>query len=100
MRPVALMALVFVGCAGTPGEGFASLTPTARLGFASQGRALEGGWMQLDTDFQVRLSRARANISAIHLGASSGGSSTFDPARPPPGYSLCHNGHCHRSDGA
>ncbi|RAL25332.1 hypothetical protein DL240_03735 [Lujinxingia litoralis] len=27
------------------------------------------------------------------------GSADFDPANPPPGYSLCHNGHCHSDDG-
>lgn len=25
---------------------------------------------------------------------------SFDPANPPPGYSLCHNGHCHADSGA
>lgn len=25
---------------------------------------------------------------------------TFDPGNPPPGYSLCHNGHCHAESGA
>lgn len=24
----------------------------------------------------------------------------FDPANPPPGYSLCHGGHCHADDGS
>ncbi len=25
---------------------------------------------------------------------------SFDPANPPPGYSLCHTGHCHKDDGS
>jgi hypothetical protein len=33
-------------------------------------------------------------------GGGGGGGGTFDPANPPPGYSLCHGGHCHSDDGA
>ncbi|MNS53348.1 hypothetical protein D3C72_861010 [compost metagenome] len=47
----------------------------------------------------------RVHVSALLIdgtaeGAQAAGSATFDPANPPPGYSLCHGGHCHRDDGA
>jgi hypothetical protein len=31
--------------------------------------------------------------------AADGAQVAFDPANPPPQYSLCHNGHCHHDDG-
>jgi hypothetical protein len=40
-------------------------------------------------------------VSAVEL-VDLGGTEalSFDPANPPPGYSLCHNGHCHSDEGA
>lgn len=41
-------------------------------------------------------------VTSIRLLSESSGSSAtteLDPANPPPGFSLCHNGHCHADDG-
>lgn len=47
------------------------------------------------TDQQLHV----ATIQLRAAGSSGGSVADFDPANPPPGYSLCHQGHCHSDDG-
>jgi hypothetical protein len=104
MRPCLLLPLFLLsGCAWDSGEGFAVLEPSVRAAYTSEpSRAVGDGYQRLSSDFQVRLTTAAMRLERIELTASSGGGGggSFDPASPPPGYSLCHNGHCHRDDGA
>jgi hypothetical protein len=60
------------------------------------------GYQRLSSDFQVRLTTAKMRLERIELlgRAGGGGPTSFDPANPPPGYTICHNGHCDREDGA
>jgi hypothetical protein len=103
-----LPTLLLSACALEPGEGFAVLEPTVRAAYTPLAEREAGdGFQRLASDFQVRLDAAGLGVSHVELltassGGSSGGGSggTFDPANPPPGYSLCHGGHCHRDDGA
>jgi hypothetical protein len=103
-----LSTLLLSACALESGEGFAVLEPTVRAAYTPiASRDAGEGFQQLASDFQVRMDVAGLGVSHVELltaggGGSSGGGSggTFDPANPPPGYSLCHNGHCHRDDGA
>ncbi|WNG18897.1 hypothetical protein [Cystobacter fuscus] len=96
--------LALGGCAWEPGQGFAVVEPSVRVAYAPlSSRAASDGYQRLSSDYQVRLDSASMRLSGIELLASASGSGsggTFDPARPPPGYSLCHGGHCHRDDGA
>lgn len=102
-----IAALVLGGCAWGPGTGFASLervtaTVTLPVGAARQD---EAGRFKTDNGYRVKLSdTVRIYVKELSLqapgSAGTGGGGTFDPANPPPGYSLCHGGHCHRSDGA
>lgn len=97
------LLLCSASCAWEAGEGFATLEPTARVAFVPLAdREAGGGWQKLDTDFQARVEAGSLRVARIELlsGASTGGETRFDPANPPPGYSGCHGGHCHRSDGA
>ena len=103
-----LPLLVLSGCALDAGEGFAVLEPTVRVGYTPlPSRDAGNGFQRLASDYQVRLDAAALGVDHVALltaGSSGGGGGgsggTFDPANPPPGYSLCHNGHCHRDDGA
>jgi len=98
-----LPLLLTSSCALDAGEGFAVLEPTIQARYApTQDRDAGDGFQRLSSDFQVRLDHAALGVSHVELlgGAGTSGPTTFDPANPPPGYSLCHNGHCHRSDGA
>ena len=90
------------GCTFEPGRSFATLTPSLRAAYrVPADRDAGDGWQRLSNDYQVRITAARLELGEIALlGAAPGAARTsFDPARPPPGYTLCHNGHCHAADG-
>ena len=97
-----LSCLTLAGCAWEPGQGFAVVEPTVRVAYEPLAdRAAGDGYQRLSSDFQVRVDSGAMRVSGIELLASAGGTGgSFDPANPPPGYSLCHGGHCHRDDGA
>jgi hypothetical protein len=104
--PLLLAAVAASGCTLSAGRWFADLEPTFEARYTSRAdRDVGGGWQKLNTLYEVRLTRALVTVAGIELqefgGGGGGGAGTiFDPANPPPGYSLCHNGHCHRDDGA
>lgn len=100
-----LCGLALGGCAWEPGQGFAVVEPTVRAAYEPlSDRTADNGYQRLASDYQVHVESASLRLSSIELLASAGGSGgasgAFDPAHPPPGYSLCHGGHCHRDDGA
>lgn len=72
-----------------------------RVGFeVSDDRALDGA-VRTSRDYAVHLERLTVTLDALRLSQAEAETSpgAFDPAAPPPGYSLCHNGHCHAADG-
>lgn len=104
MRVRLLLPLLWLtGCAWDAGEGFAVLEPSLTAAYTSPAsREVGDGYQRLSSDYQVRLTIARMRLERIELlgRASGSGPTAFDPARPPPGYTICHNGHCDREDGA
>lgn len=104
MRTRILLPLLFLsGCALEPGESFAVLEPTVRADYTPvAARDVGDGFQRLASDFELRLDGAALGVDHINLvgGGGNRGPTTFNPANPPPGYSSCHNGHCHRDDGA
>lgn len=97
--------LALSGCAFGPGGPFATVSGVIAADYAvSSDRALTDGWARLASDYQLKLTGARIGIVDVELralsGGGGGGGGTFDPANPPPRYSNCHGGHCHRDDGA
>lgn len=98
---VAALALT-AGCTFEPGVPFATLTPAPLLRARVEtppDRATDDGYARLSSDYQIRIIRAEIDLERIELVAASAGDAAFDPARPPAGYSLCHNGHCHHESG-
>jgi hypothetical protein len=101
---LALFPLAAGGCAFGSGDAFADLSASldAEL-VALPDRDVGEGWQKLSNDYEVRFTRAAIAVESIDLldagGGGGGDGATFDPANPPPGYSLCHNGHCHADDG-
>lgn len=98
-----LPLLLATGCALDAGEGFAVLQPSLRAAYTSpSSREVGDGYQRLSSDFQVRLTTVTMRLERIDLlgSAGGGGPTSFDPANPPPGYTICHNGHCDREDGA
>lgn len=104
LAPLVLPVLL-AGCADGPGEGWAVLDTASLEGRleVADGRRTADGWIRLASDWQIRLDRFEwrfAEAALIQLERVGGGSGeAFDPANPPAGYSLCHNGHCHADDG-
>lgn len=88
-------------CAWTDGSPFAEVDIRLAVAFDGAGREVAGdaGWYRLNTNYQVRIDALELELDALTLLDSGGGAAAFDPANPPPGYSLCHNGHCHHDDG-
>lgn len=100
---ILLPLLLLAGCAFEPGEGFAVLEPTVRAAYTPQpSRDAGEGYQRLSSDYQVRVDAASLGLARIDLLGRTGsaGPTSFDPANPPPGYTICHNGHCDREDGA
>jgi hypothetical protein len=102
MRTLIPLLLVSTGCGLGPGEPFATLSARIVAQYAQPaGRAASDGFQKLSTDYQVKFSTLRLDATTLELvDLGSGATLAFDPANPPPGYGLCHNGHCHRDDGA
>lgn len=103
-RPILIASLLvaLAGCAFGPGEPYAVLAPSidARVVIAP-GRDAGEGWQKLSTDFEVRFTALRLETTRIALiDAGDAAPLSFNPAQPPPGYSLCHAGHCHKDDGS
>ncbi|MDQ3264202.1 MAG: hypothetical protein M3Y59_11155 [Myxococcota bacterium] len=94
--------LLLSGCALGPGQPFAILHPSFSAALeVPEGRDAGDGWQRLDTSYQVKFTNLELVFAPLQLqevGAS--GPITFDPGNPPPGYTVCHNGHCDREDGA
>lgn len=109
-RVVPAVAMLSFACALGPGEPFAVVSPTLDARYlVPEDRVREDGFARLASDYEVRVDNASITLGHFEVtrrsegrasAGGSGGGGTFDPANPPPGYSLCHGGHCHRDDGA
>ncbi|MFN3201281.1 MAG: hypothetical protein ACE366_22970 [Bradymonadia bacterium] len=94
------LALTFSGCALDDGEPWGQAEVELEARFAPSEGRLESGRLKTTTNYAVQVDalEIRFNALAIAMGAE-GSTAGFDPANPPPQYSLCHNGHCHHEDG-
>ncbi|MFZ9888224.1 MAG: hypothetical protein ACO3JL_12050 [Myxococcota bacterium] len=89
------------GCTFVVGEPWGSLSVAATAAFVpADARLTEDGQFKTARDYALSLEEVTAQFAALRLRLSTGESAvSFDPRAPPPGYSLCHGGHCHASDG-
>lgn len=102
IRPTLLgLTFTLLGCALGPGLPFAVLEPTLSTHFERPAdRDAGGGWQRLNTDYQATFTQLELEVTALQLQESrASGPITFDPGSPPPGYTVCHNGHCDHVDG-
>jgi hypothetical protein len=96
----ALFSLAGMSCALGEGDpwGVADVDVSAELALES-GRLDAQGRVATSRDFALAIEVLTLHVDRVEL--VQGVSATdFDPANPPAGYGLCHNGHCHRDDGA
>ena len=102
-RGATLIAMLAVwggsGCTFSEGEpyGLVSASLEARYELRDDRDVGDGSWQKLTSEMEVRLDESGL-VELIDAGTGAAGLS-FDPANPPPGYTLCHNGHCHSTGG-
>jgi hypothetical protein len=96
------MALALLpACTLDEGHGFASLrSAELAIAFEPGARAYEG-YVLTDLGHRILVDSFTVEIDRVELQklTSTGEAGAFDPAEPPPGYTLCHGGHCHAEDG-
>jgi hypothetical protein len=92
--------VVIVGCGLDNGRPFLALDPQITAQFeADPARGVEPGWQKLASEYEVQVTRVKLALRQIELVGPTKAAASFDPAKPPPGFSLCHGGHCHADDG-
>jgi hypothetical protein len=92
--------LFLSGCIFTPGQPWGVANVSLDAVFAPDNTRLVDGRLITAKDYAVALDDVRVTFGELFLVQSSGGGAlSFDPATPPPGFSLCHNGECHRDTG-
>jgi hypothetical protein len=97
-----VVALALSGCGFSPGSYWAQLHTDLEATFAPRPSRLDAEDRLLTpSSYALRIDDLRLAFDAlvVRLATSGAETATFDPADPPPGYSLCHNGHCHADDG-
>lgn len=96
------LALLSASCAFEPGEPIGRLAPSLTVVLdLGDGRVADGRWLT-SNDYAIALTAIDVTLTSFAVGLSSGESPSsvdFDPNDPPPGYGLCHGGHCHADDG-
>lgn len=97
-----LLALLLLSpaCAFDDGNPWGQVTMSVSAGFDEAGRQKPDG-LHTSKDYVVVLDSLDLGLVVATVNTSSDNVSlSFDPADPPEGYGLCHNGHCHAADGA
>ena len=108
MKPLlpllALASLALNACTIADGSPWGRAYITLEASAERPDGASDGDRYTFDTldDYRVTIMGFGLIADAITLGAGEGTHAPvrFDPANPPPGYSLCHGGHCHADDGS
>ena len=96
----ALAMTAVIGCTFEDGDPWGRLDIQASASIDTAGRLTTDGLLRTNRDYRVEV--LELSIAATRLVVSHqppGQAIGFDPARPPEGYTLCHNGHCHATDG-
>ncbi len=97
-----MIALQLLACTLDAGDPWVALAGgEVSAAFAPGARELPEGGVVSDLAATWRLDGFEVELAAVELVELQGaGGVEFDPASPPPGYSLCHGGHCHAEDGS
>lgn len=92
--------LVISGCAFDAGQPWGVLEARVEARFAPPAdRLLPGGGFRTAADYGVELETLAVEMVDLRVQYAAATGLSFDPAKPPPGYTLCHGGHCHSVDG-
>lgn len=99
-RSSVILAVVLVSaCTFQDGNPWGHANFDVSTSFDEAGRAQDGG-LKTSKDYLVKVDSLQMALISVSLNTTTANVSTaFDPADPPQGYGLCHNGHCHSEDG-
>ncbi|MEZ4458642.1 MAG: hypothetical protein R3E66_02720 [bacterium] len=91
--------MIAPACTFTDGSPWGQVDMNVQVGFDDAGRQKSDG-LHTSKDYVVVLDRLDVDLVAAVINTSADSVTlSFDPASPPDGYGLCHNGHCHADDG-
>lgn len=101
------LGVLFVGgnaCTFVEGQPWAQVdnAELAVAPFVPGTERLDGqGRLKTARSYAVKLEQIELELADLRIqqADAAGEPLAFDPASPPPGYSLCHGGHCHAEDG-
>ncbi len=99
---VSALALLAAGCALEDGQPWGRLQVALEAAWdVPAGRVDDDGRLRTPQEYRVRVDALSVVLAAARVtwAPPGEGAADFDPADPPAGYSLCHNGHCHAADG-
>lgn len=96
-----LLALIS-GCADDEGEpwGVAEFDVTTSFLPDSDSRIDDQGRLITSSNYLLDVDSLTLRVNSASVDSAAEAAADFDPANPPAGYSLCHNGHCHADDGS
>lgn len=99
---VAALLCCAAGCTLFAGQPWGQADVSLEVTFApEEARLTPEGWLKTSLDYALDVEELLATVDAVTLSVSEDEVElSFDPASPPPGYSLCHGGHCHADDGS
>jgi len=97
---LALGGLALSACAFADGDPWGRLELIVEARLEAPADRVEDGALKTARDYLVTLELADLTVEHVVIAQrAAGAAASFDPADPPEGYSLCHNGHCHADDG-
>lgn len=99
---LALALLAAAGCTFDDGEPWGEAHTSLAVRFdVPESRRTPDGALKTANDYALTISALDLSLGSLSLGFSEDADAPagFDPAAPPEGYSLCHNGHCHGPGG-
>lgn len=89
-----------LGCGLKSGQGWTEIETHMTVSWDAQGRFQSDNFLKTAKNYRIDIENFGLYIANLTYETSSANlSNIFDPANPPPGYSLCHNGHCHADSG-
>ena len=93
--------LALSGCAWEAGQPWGVWHTALRLrATVAKDRQLPEGRFRTASEYIWQVESLQVELAEMQLQlAGDAAQLSFDPAKPPSGFSLCHGGHCHASDG-
>lgn len=91
--------VVTAACALEPGQPWGTVDLALSAAIAPSSTRWLGDELRTSREFAVRMDELTLSLRTATVRGRPSSGASFDPSAPPPGYGLCHGGHCHADDG-